>query len=310
MARQFRPSLTLAEMQKRLASAPPALFEAADNELFVARALPAEQDAQLPELPAVLADGQDADAQLIRDWLTQLQMLKGVPFNYLVADMAMLPGESLRFFQVDKGWLNALLDGAFSIGAAGADSSSAQDACTALRCQAETAVSGCQDRRAMAAGGADCPEETAASGAGLSGFLLRSNLISAWPGLEVQGFVADDALSIVRMELLGPGLLLCLFNGVLTRVRFKLPAEAAHFGVGVGADGGYQKTLRSLAEPVGAATEQVSRFDLRPGGRRVVRLDNLAQDMAGKLGGSLTAAGFALQMVEGAQAVEFQWSKP
>jgi len=51
------------------------------------------------------------------NWLTRLHLLRGVPFGYLVPDIAMLPSESIRFFQVDAGWIDALIDGAFSIGA-------------------------------------------------------------------------------------------------------------------------------------------------------------------------------------------------
>ena len=49
-------------------------------------------------------------------WLTQLENLVGVPFNYLVPDIAMLPPETLRFFHIDPNWINALVDGATSIG--------------------------------------------------------------------------------------------------------------------------------------------------------------------------------------------------
>lgn len=34
----------------------------------------------------------------------------------MVADEAMLPPESIRFFYLDNSWLDALIDGAFGIG--------------------------------------------------------------------------------------------------------------------------------------------------------------------------------------------------
>ena len=49
-------------------------------------------------------------------WLHDLAVLKGVPFGYLVPDNAMLPPESIRFFVLDPNWINALLEGAASIG--------------------------------------------------------------------------------------------------------------------------------------------------------------------------------------------------
>jgi hypothetical protein len=43
-------------------------------------------------------------------------VLHGVPFNYLVPDEGMPSPESIRFFYLDMNWVDALLDGAFSIG--------------------------------------------------------------------------------------------------------------------------------------------------------------------------------------------------
>ena len=51
-------------------------------------------------------------------WFGNLAMLQGVPFSYLVPDERMLPPESIRFFHVDQNWIDALIDGAFSIGRA------------------------------------------------------------------------------------------------------------------------------------------------------------------------------------------------
>ena len=67
------------------------------------------------------------DAEQVAMWLTRLHELHGVPFNYLVPDAEMLPAESIRFFQVDNNWIEALLDGAYSIGfAASARSTSGE----------------------------------------------------------------------------------------------------------------------------------------------------------------------------------------
>lgn len=55
---------------------------------------------------------------VITQWLSQLRLLKGVPFNYLVPYEAMLPTESMRFFYIDSNWIQSLLDGACSIGSA------------------------------------------------------------------------------------------------------------------------------------------------------------------------------------------------
>ena len=49
-------------------------------------------------------------------WLSKLKLLYGVPFNYLVPDIRMLPPESLKFFYLDTQWIDCLIDGAYSIG--------------------------------------------------------------------------------------------------------------------------------------------------------------------------------------------------
>ncbi|SEI22307.1 hypothetical protein NLK61_24645 [Pseudomonas fuscovaginae UPB0736] len=314
MARQFGTRITLEVMEQRLQGMPIApspsssRSEVADNKLTVRSIRGLKATPVAP--PVVSWESDDTDARLIRDWLSELQMLKGVPFHYLVPDMAMLPDESLRFFQVDKGWLAALLDGAFSIGGTTIDSLAAQKACDSLRAAAEGAVQRCETRQALQAEAV--PEtqcQTVATTGTLSGFLLRSNLLGAWPGLEVQGFTDTGALSIVRMELLAPGLLLCLFNDRLTRVLFKLPAEASHFGVRDAANKGFDKALRTLGNDPGNPTELKAEVSTRSNGRRVIPLARLAASMSKALDAPLDAAGFALQMVEGADAVAFTWSR-
>ncbi|MDQ3919064.1 MAG: hypothetical protein M3348_11360, partial [Acidobacteriota bacterium] len=51
----------------------------------------------------------------IAAWLANLSLLYPVPFSHLVPDPRMLPVESIRFFYVDQGWIDALLAGALSI---------------------------------------------------------------------------------------------------------------------------------------------------------------------------------------------------
>ena len=49
-------------------------------------------------------------------WLSRLRMLDGVPFQYIVPSEEMLPDNSIRFFHIDRNWLDALVDGALSVG--------------------------------------------------------------------------------------------------------------------------------------------------------------------------------------------------
>ena len=61
---------------------------------------------------------QPEEEKKIISWLSKLKLLYGIPFEYLVIDEGMLPVESIKFFYLDRNWVTALVDGAYSIGRA------------------------------------------------------------------------------------------------------------------------------------------------------------------------------------------------
>lgn len=144
-----------------------------------------------------------------------LAALGVVPFRYLVPDEGLLPLESLRFFDVDTDWIGCLMDGAFSVG---------------------RATSGDLQRDADRDG--ILPDVRA-----VSGFLLRSAAVSAFPGLLFEGYEQriDEktklppeslkALGVVRAEKLGPNTLLVLFDGPLGTLDLHLHTQAMHFSL-------------------------------------------------------------------------------
>jgi hypothetical protein len=161
----------------------------------------------------------------------------------------------------------------------------------------------------------------------MSGFLLRSAVVSGWPSLEVAAHDADGAaLTAVRLDVLTPATLLCVVDGLLASVDIHEPSEGLHFGLDL--DGG--KTLRYITVPTSAAGAQpgsqipASTASLSPneiatltraGG--VLQVAQLASTIQSKLDGAdanngsggtprpFTAAELALQLVEGAQSVVF-----
>jgi hypothetical protein len=198
-------------------------------------------------------------------WLANLQTLAGVPFAYLVPDSRMLPPESIRFFAVDPNWTAALVDGALSIAATTAPAAAASEALRpgALIAAGQAAAS---RRRAPAAprpaAAADEPgapaDEPGAGGAPTySGFLLRSAAVADWPGMQVNGYAdpqaATPALPIVRLERVGPTILLALFAGMIQRVDLTEPGQHLYFGV-VPLSGGLSVALRSV-EPATAGAQ-------------------------------------------------------
>jgi hypothetical protein len=254
---------------------------------------------------AMLADIQ-ADTVVpseVTAWLNDLVKLNGVPFGYLVPDEAMLPPESIRLFHIDNNWINALIEGACSIGR----SSSAD-----LHLDAVLV-----DKLYAAAN----PPKV------VTGFLLRSAVVDGWPGLEVTAYDVDkkQLASVVRMDKLAPSLLLFMVEGAIAYMDIHEPAEGLHFGVDLATD---QKEMRYITVPAGAKS------DAKPGtlidnsfasvtyrddkaDAKVVRIADLAAsalaavklanaNLQNNVPRNFTSAEFAVELVEGVQSVRFQ----
>lgn len=61
-------------------------------------------------------DPVSTDWMVVLSWLVDRMYLAGVPAHYLISDPSHLEPESLRFFYIDPNWVDALLDGALSLG--------------------------------------------------------------------------------------------------------------------------------------------------------------------------------------------------
>ncbi len=163
----------------------------------------------------------------VANWFTgHLGTLSGLPFSYLVPDEGYLPRESLRFFFVDKLWMECLFDGAFAVSRFTGKDVGFDDT---LR--------------------AELPQPAVGGGV-----LLRSVVVSGWPGLQVDGFAgltratrdnpAPSKLAVLRREQLAPDVLLVLFDGVPRAVDLHLAPETIHFGLDQPQNGVFHKTLR------------------------------------------------------------------
>jgi hypothetical protein len=250
----------------------------------------------------------------VRQWLNRLKLLYGVPFNYLVADEDLLPSESIRFFSLDLNWLYALVEGAYSIGRL-TTAVAAHDAVLGARVHAATIPS---TTALMQDGPAPASQQ-------VTGFLLRSGVVSGWPGLEVTAYDSANTLLTppLRMERLAPTILLFMVAGTIHHVDIHEPAEGLHFGIDQESN---TKSLRWVTVPASApanthAGDQVDgappvTVQLRS--RRVVKVDQLAKDVQTALDAAhanddptshaprpFTTAELALQLVEGVEAVRF-----
>lgn len=182
-------------------------------------------------------------------FLAHLRLLVGVPFQYLVPDAAMLPEESIRFFHVDRSWTDRLVDGVLAVGEVGsreqAHHHTAGPALAALLDTLEPGVRPAQ--RGLAplqatqlapapakrdAAGRDAAENDAAENdPAVTGFLLRSALVSGWPQMEVRAYRSSVKLTLLRLERLCAGVLLALFAGVPDRVELEEPHHGIQLGV-------------------------------------------------------------------------------
>ena len=270
-----------------------------------------------PELQQVVrahlqSAAEDGPVSDMVDWLARLRLLEGVPFDYLVPDARMLPPESIRFFYVDPNMLDALCDGAQSIGLqTSRDAVQQQLVRGTLHGMATARASG---RRAALLGGALAA--TPASGDPVAGMLLRSAAVSGWPGLEVKAYSdrEDTLIQPLRLDHLAPDVLLALYPEVPVWIEIEEPKEGIAFGteddwlVGIRHISGSDLGRQILDGNKATVTEKLDATWRRDGG--VLSVDAWQAHLAGLPGlkpdaASWGPAAFALQMVSTPEQMVF-----
>lgn len=226
----------------------------------------------------------------IYNWFEDLSLLKGVPFNYLVPDELMLPVESIRFFYLDSLWIECLLDGAFSIGrVTTSDHKHYQENKTNLAVNNYPIV---------------------------TGFLLRSDVVSGWPGLLVDGYNEvvnndqpvdeDKKIELLRMERLSANVLICLFKGEIKTVDIHQKPETLHFGLDWDdKNKTFYKKLKNLDGQ--QIDKKVDNIPWKDSEKRVIDINSLTDRIKEQVdnSSSLTSAQLALEMIEGVEKVRF-----
>lgn len=233
-------------------------------------------------------------------FLAHLRLLTGVPFQYLIPDAAMLPEESIRFFHVDRSWTDRLVDGVLTVGEVGsreqAHHHAAGPALAALLDSLEPTVRPAQ--RGLAAA-PPAPADSAADPA-VTGFLLRSALVSGWPQLEVRAYRNSVKLTLLRLERLSAGVLIALFAGVPDRVELEEPHHGMQLGVLDDGTGMLTVDARRPDGTVSGATFQVAVRATDPG-LRVLEIAALRQEIIARADPGLPAqtgsAGLAIELL-------------
>ncbi len=135
-------------------------------------------------------------AEKFRAW----RELRGLPFRYLIPAPGLLPNECIRFFQLDRFWINAFTSGAFSIG-------------HVVAADLQTELDGLF------------------SGGQVFGFLINSLVVSGWPDFEVEiRDSAGETVPVIREDNLDVNIRLFLINGPFHSLRFHLHPGKTHFG--------------------------------------------------------------------------------
>lgn len=254
--------------------------------------------------------------------LARWRLLHDIPIAYLVPDAeALLPHESIRFFAIDDAWMEALTEGALQAGGRGSrELAHARAARPQAGHEARALVTEVRAVRQgrLVIGGFGKPAPAAPVAGGLvTGFLLQSELVTRWPGMELRAWTSADpqdvppgadpaaveaarpdlVVRILRLERLNPSLLLALFDGQPQMLWLEEPHHAVQFGV---EDDGPQRTLW-LRDLPGATTDRVTipMRTAQAAGPGVIDVTALAQAIAAAApnAGPTTPAGLARQLL-------------
>ncbi|MDR3336142.1 MAG: hypothetical protein LBT16_02960 [Treponema sp.] len=180
------------------------------------------EDAALAEQQ--LKDIYDTDEE-IEEFLASLHLLENLPIDNIVPDERLLPPESLRFFYIDSNWIAALVDGVQSIGRTGSRDTKLDNVLHKhlFKTSYHRSLSSRSRRFALAPPSPSTDEIR-------TGFLLRSELVQGWPGLEVQCFQDGRVLDMLRHDILGGDVMLCIVEGILDEITLTQGAESPYFG--------------------------------------------------------------------------------
>ena len=212
------------------------------------------------------------------EWLSKLRTLQGVPFVYIVPTEEMLPNESIRFFHIDRNWLDALVDGAISVGTLDSRGSlpAVGDDNEELKYQrliqelnnSEINKNPYRNKLLGEAKQSESSDEYP-SGGSTSGFLLRSTVVRDFPGLEVSAYeapgissdhpeqwaISDKRIQTIYQVRLSETILLCIFNGIPTHLRLQEPGEGIRLGL--------DPHKPPLDDPINLGNEITNRYTLK-----------------------------------------------
>lgn len=239
----------------------------------------------------------DEISQLLED----LNLLKHVPMGGLVPDESMLPEESLRLFCLDPNWVNALLDGALSIGRS-CTADEIHDSAISENLDSSGFANSAGSRLSQYGRSVDSPNTEGVR----MGFLLNSKLVKGWPGLEVHCFYNEQEQNILRLERIGNSIMLCIVEGQINEIILTEPLESLYFSFEK-MDDDYGKKLVFLdPKKVGKNCKSKQKLIYRNKDKKLLNILEMATSMQAKLEKEekreieyFSSLEFAVQMLHG-----------
>jgi hypothetical protein len=243
------------------------------------------------------------------NWMAGLRQLQGLPFVHLVPDARMLPAESIRFFYVDSNYLDALCDGASSVGVQTTRDVAEDEVVRPAIHAAAIAIS--QKRRPTLMRKTNLLRNVQPNDP-VAGMLLRSAVVAGWPGLEVKAFASANGktnkIEPIRFDHLAPDVLLVLWPAVPAWVEIDEPKEGLAFGVEDNNLVGIRYLAGDDAGSTTGATVTLDSTYLRDAATNVVDIAKWQTYLAGQVpsGSQWGPAAFAVEMVRAPEQMIFQ----
>ncbi|KAI0118163.1 hypothetical protein GGR51DRAFT_498337 [Nemania sp. FL0031] len=181
-------------------------------------------------------DPLSTDWMIVLSWLLDRMFLAGVPAHCLIPDPTYLEPEALRFFRIDSNWVDALIDGALSLGNHYGDDEDRRAIKEAFN-----------DYLSHTPDGQDQPVQIPSYG-----FYLRSDLVTMFPDLRVEILPDNAALAaagkaaltgtpLLRHEIVTDGVMMAFTDRLpgsdqFSSLVFTQPAHQQRFAVARGLD--------------------------------------------------------------------------
>ncbi|KIL90133.1 hypothetical protein FAVG1_06872 [Fusarium avenaceum] len=205
-------------------------------------------------------DPESSDWMTVLSWLVDRMFLAGVPAHCLLPDPTYLQEESLRFFHIDKNWVDAMIDGALSLGNHFGTDEDRVAIKKALNDYISSTPDGMNHRVQIPA----------------YGFYLRSDLVTMFPDLRVEvvsnevalksaGLAPPEGAPLLRHEIITDGVMMAFMDRVPGSDQFSSlvltqPSHQQRFAVGRGLDSSELKVDIRRQYTVDQQTRETDRY--------------------------------------------------